>query len=357
MKKGYTFGISALILSLIVFLSTILVLNLNPREEGAGLPNPASVYCIDQGGRLEVREDSEGNQHGVCILPDGRECEEWSYYGGQCIEANKETSTMNNVSLEISTEKSVYEIGETVYVKVVLQNLGRRTVDYLVGTPCNPDFRVLLHTPYGSRELMEESYEPMPCIQVIDQRTLDSGERVERTVVWDQRIRMHNGTLQAPSGVYEIQGVFYAGKPVDCATVGCGGEVFTVEASVRIEIKAGAEPFITEADALQIALSNSEVASWYEEHIGRRLVKFEDGQWYVLIDGVYEKVTEEFAGELLECEPTSSTILEGNQMTVTLAQKLGNVPHELAVKIDIYTKEIISIEEEHGNPPEIGIGD
>ena len=55
-----------------------------PTSEPGGLPNPASKYCIDQGYELEIRTDEEGNQYGVCIFPDGSECEEWEYFRGEC---------------------------------------------------------------------------------------------------------------------------------------------------------------------------------------------------------------------------------------------------------------------------------
>jgi len=49
----------------------------------AQLPNPASVHCIEQGHELEMREEERGT-YGVCIFPDGSECEEWAYYRGEC---------------------------------------------------------------------------------------------------------------------------------------------------------------------------------------------------------------------------------------------------------------------------------
>jgi putative hemolysin len=63
---------------------------LKPSEEATstspagGLPNPASKYCVDQGYRLEIRSDEAGNQYGVCIFPDGSECEEWAFFRGEC---------------------------------------------------------------------------------------------------------------------------------------------------------------------------------------------------------------------------------------------------------------------------------
>jgi len=46
----------------------------------ANMANPASVYCINNGGVLET----DGSQLGYCRLPNGHVCEEWAYFRGQC---------------------------------------------------------------------------------------------------------------------------------------------------------------------------------------------------------------------------------------------------------------------------------
>jgi putative hemolysin len=50
----------------------------------AGLPNPASAYCREQGGNLFVITASDDSQYGVCIFPDGSACDEWDFYRGEC---------------------------------------------------------------------------------------------------------------------------------------------------------------------------------------------------------------------------------------------------------------------------------
>jgi len=50
----------------------------------AGLPNPASVYCEQNGNKLEVVTAADGSQSGVCIFPNGSSCDEWAYYRGEC---------------------------------------------------------------------------------------------------------------------------------------------------------------------------------------------------------------------------------------------------------------------------------
>ncbi len=49
-----------------------------------GMPNPASVYCEQNGNKLEIVTTADGSQSGVCIFPDGSACDEWAYYRGEC---------------------------------------------------------------------------------------------------------------------------------------------------------------------------------------------------------------------------------------------------------------------------------
>lgn len=51
-----------------------------PRRKGAvGMPNPASAYCIAQGGKLNI-VDEAGGQVGYCTLPSGERVEEWELF-------------------------------------------------------------------------------------------------------------------------------------------------------------------------------------------------------------------------------------------------------------------------------------
>ena len=52
--------------------------------EGAQLPNPASVYCEEQGGMSEIVTALDGSQSGICVFADGSECDEWEFFRGEC---------------------------------------------------------------------------------------------------------------------------------------------------------------------------------------------------------------------------------------------------------------------------------
>lgn len=46
--------------------------------------NPASIYCLENGGNISIRTDKSGEQYGVCIFSNGSECEEWKFFRGEC---------------------------------------------------------------------------------------------------------------------------------------------------------------------------------------------------------------------------------------------------------------------------------
>ena len=71
------------VLVLVLLLSPVRSAEPQPGDD-AGLPNPASLYCEEHGGSLELRSAADGGQYDVCIFPDGSECEEWAFYHGEC---------------------------------------------------------------------------------------------------------------------------------------------------------------------------------------------------------------------------------------------------------------------------------
>lgn len=51
----------------------------DPTPQKIGSPNPASQYCVEQGGKLEIRNEANG-QVGYCHLPNGQVVEEWKLF-------------------------------------------------------------------------------------------------------------------------------------------------------------------------------------------------------------------------------------------------------------------------------------
>jgi putative hemolysin len=87
MKRIFAFTI------VLIVLTACTVLQVQTSEPAAtvipalNMPNPASVYCEQNGNTLEIRTAADGSQSGVCIFPDGSNCDEWAYYRGECSAA------------------------------------------------------------------------------------------------------------------------------------------------------------------------------------------------------------------------------------------------------------------------------
>ncbi len=71
----------------------------------ANMPNPASVYCEQNGNTLEIQTAADGSQSGMCIFPDGSTCDEWAYFRGECGPA-VQTSPTPAVTIEATKEAS-----------------------------------------------------------------------------------------------------------------------------------------------------------------------------------------------------------------------------------------------------------
>lgn len=82
------------------------------------LANPASVYCGQQGGTLQIKNDATGGEFGVCNFSDGSNCEEWQYYRKECLMGN--LILVSKVNYDCSGSKKIeasYFEGPTIKVK------------------------------------------------------------------------------------------------------------------------------------------------------------------------------------------------------------------------------------------------
>ena len=52
--------------------------------ERVALANPASVACLNAGGKLIPRQSPQG-EYAMCKLPSGKVCEEWALFRGECL--------------------------------------------------------------------------------------------------------------------------------------------------------------------------------------------------------------------------------------------------------------------------------
>ena len=63
-------------------LTALTVASLWPAGTAAALAlsNPASVYCEQRGGRIEIERTTNGAERGICLLQNGTRIDEWAYF-------------------------------------------------------------------------------------------------------------------------------------------------------------------------------------------------------------------------------------------------------------------------------------
>lgn len=44
------------------------------------IANPAAAFCVESGGRYEIRRSPAGDETGFCLLPGGEEVDAWAYF-------------------------------------------------------------------------------------------------------------------------------------------------------------------------------------------------------------------------------------------------------------------------------------
>ena len=104
MKKIYTFVITLMALTACTALQVQKPEPAATDMPQAAMPNPASVYCLQNGNKLEIQTASDGSQPGVCVFPDGSTCEEWAYFRGECGPAAQASPTPA-MTVEATTEE------------------------------------------------------------------------------------------------------------------------------------------------------------------------------------------------------------------------------------------------------------
>lgn len=58
------------------------------------MSNPAAAACTQAGGTPSVVQTDKGEQ-GICTLPSGLVCEEWAFFGGECVAASTDPKPPN----------------------------------------------------------------------------------------------------------------------------------------------------------------------------------------------------------------------------------------------------------------------
>jgi putative hemolysin len=77
----------------------------NTKNTQTQMANPASNYCIENGGKSEIINNENG-QSGICVFSDGSQCDEWAFFRKECemgqnkVDINLEIKELEKVLTE-----------------------------------------------------------------------------------------------------------------------------------------------------------------------------------------------------------------------------------------------------------------
>ena len=92
-----------------------------------GMANPASAFCVEKGGRLEIRNETQG-QVGYCHLADGKVIEEWTYFRAHQPQCQAEAA-QTLVGQKLISEDALKQKTKAQIVRVLHPNQAA-TMDY-----------------------------------------------------------------------------------------------------------------------------------------------------------------------------------------------------------------------------------
>jgi len=97
--------------------------------ERLGMANPAATYCKELGYEYRISRNNKGEE-GICVFPDGKECEEWKFLAGKC---GQERSYCARQGFDVVTKTNGKNSLSREYAECVSDGQGIGSVSDLMG--------------------------------------------------------------------------------------------------------------------------------------------------------------------------------------------------------------------------------
>ncbi|HTP11561.1 MAG TPA: DUF333 domain-containing protein [Anaerolineae bacterium] len=136
----------------------------------ANLPNPASENCVKQGGTVSIQKNADGSEYGLCIFPDGKQCEEWAMQRGECPVGGIAVSgryTGQTPAADASGRGVVLELLPDGKTTLTTQFIGKGApmVDQGTWAQPNKNIVVTINSPASEKQTLTFAYENGALIQ------------------------------------------------------------------------------------------------------------------------------------------------------------------------------------------------
>jgi putative hemolysin len=128
------------------------------------MANPASENCVKQGGTVSIQQNSDGSQYGLCVFPDGKQCEEWAMLNGDCPAGGIPVTGRYTAQLPAADA-----IGRVLVLELLPDSTGTLTTQYIgkgepivdTGTWAQPgkDIVVTIDAPASDQQTLTFEYD------------------------------------------------------------------------------------------------------------------------------------------------------------------------------------------------------
>lgn len=252
------------------------------------------------------------------------------------------TQINEGIRLDVLLNQESWRSGDKIKVLFRVTNLTEQPVPWQAGSmsfgPAGSiQANIVLQ---GADVRLIEDGEPRMGDTAMLYGQLEPGESIEKTVVWTTTYTLNGqDILEAWTGEHTLHITFARGQEDS-------SRFLTWKHSIKIEAEGISRQIISRDQAIETARIQPEYDTFRLAHSGDAVAKIENGQYWVNFAGTWEIVTEELYQETFNkmMAPGASAEWQDGIWRVVFTEKLGNPPNELAIEIDGYTGEVLSVQ-------------
>lgn len=255
--------------------------------------------------------------------------------GGDSEEVVRERS---GVRLTLTTNGDAFEVGDTIELHAVAENLRDQPLTYGFTGSQEPPLQLRVNSDLGGQQVLNSEDGPLAGGTAM----LEPGDTIEAEADWDQTLALYQVPAQAPEGEYSLVARMLVDDPEG------GADPLEVSAAMTVTLTGG-EPIFPPDEAILSAIREPGLIEWMEERDAVSaicLYQPTDSFYSALLaqDGVDPSLPELYRVQQENGLPICSPVSVGDEWRVQFVAE-GPDPRRVAVYMDIHTGEDVRYEE------------
>jgi hypothetical protein len=238
--------------------------------------------------------------------------------------------TIKGIEYSLSISGNTFDLDGEIEVNGTVKNVTDHPIDYIGYNGCDRGIDVFIPIPTYQNYFIEKGWvqkEVKACTEAIEHYTLEPEETLNERKVFIPSMRMGNVRgMDIPTGDYKAKLIFQR-----------GGLDSKEEYDQKIELPLhidGSKAILTEQEAEKIGHKNDELKQWLSKRVGSAVTKEENGQYYVMVHGHWQKAAKQLYEQETDYKPEYWIHFKDYQWIMTYIDKAQGPPHRFEIKID-----------------------